>query len=70
MTNFTMQNVQLLIIIMYIITLIINTFNWNIKSAVMEMGVIEIFCSYYVKKNEKVAFFSSETFITTVQCNL
>ena len=30
--------------------MIINTFNQNIKPTVMEIALIEVFCSYYVNK--------------------
>ena len=33
--------------------LIINTFNRNIKSTVMEMALIEMFCSYHVNKMKR-----------------
>ena len=39
-----------------LLLLIINTFNGNIESTVMEMALIEIFCSYYVNKKCKDAF--------------
>ena len=49
-----------------LLLLIIKTFNWNNKCTVMEMALIEIFCSYYVYKL-KNAFLL--TFITTFQGN-
>ena len=44
----------LLILMICIITLlIINTFNGNIKSTVMEMALVGIFYSYFVNKMKK-----------------
>ena len=36
-----------------LLLLIINTFNWNIKSTGTEMALTEIFCSYYVNKTKR-----------------
>ena len=47
-----------------------NTFNQNIKSTVMEIALIEFFCSCYENGNEKMPFFLLVTFITTLQSNI
>ena len=48
---------------MCIFTLLItNTFNENIESIVMEVALIEIFCSYYVNKMWKDAFLLTANF--------
>ena len=41
--------------------MISNTFNGNIESIVMEMAVIEIFCSFHVNKMWKGAFLLTGT---------